>query len=294
MTELVHSPPAPTALLRGIVELGKPRITGLVVFTAAIGRFLAPVAADPAGAAAFLCGTALLVASANTLNCWMERESDARMVRTRDRVLPSGRIEPSVALAAGIVEGATALALLALVSNALVVLLGAIAHVTYVLAYTPLKRMSPVSLLVGAVPGAIPPLMGWAAATGSLAAAGWELFGILFFWQIPHFIAVALYLEEDYRRGGSRVLSVARGGAVARRHLVAGTVALVAVSFLAVPLGMAGMAYLAAASLLGTVFLGFSLGGLRRGTGGAWARRTFLYSLVYLTLLVTVLLLDAR
>jgi protoheme IX farnesyltransferase len=294
MSELVHSPPVPASLLRSAIELGKPRITTLVVFTAAIGRLLAPLPPDPFAAAAFLAGTALLVASANTLNCWLERDSDARMVRTRDRALPAGRIEPAAALALGAAEGVAALALLALASNPLVVFLGALAHLTYVLAYTPLKRVSPVSLLVGAIPGAIPPLMGWASATGSLAAPGWTLFGILFFWQIPHFIAVALYLEEDYRRGGLRVLSVASGGTATRLHLLAGTAALVAVSLLAVPLGMAGPAYLVAACLLGGAFLGFAVRGLRRSAGGAWARRTFLYSIVYLTLLVTCLLLDAK
>jgi len=294
MTELVQSPAAPAAFLRDVVELGKPRITSLVSFTAAIGWFLAQGAAEPGRAAAFLAGTVLLVASANTLNCWMERDSDARMVRTRNRALPAGRLEPGAALAAGIAEAAAAVTLLALASNALTVLLGALAHATYVLAYTPLKRVSPVSLLVGAVPGAIPPLMGWVAATGSLSAPGWELFAILFFWQIPHFVAVALYLEEDYRRGGLRVLSVAHGGAAARRHLLAGTAALVAASLVAVPLGMAGAAYLLAACVLGAAFLWLAWIGVRRSGGGAWARRTFLYSLVYLTVLVTFLVLDAR
>ena len=294
MSELVHSPPSAADVLRSVVELGKPRITGLVVFTAAIGRLLAPVPPDPLRAAAVLAGTALLVASANTLNCWLERESDARMVRTRDRALPSGRIEPGTALAFGIAEAVAALAFLALASNPLVVFLGAVAHATYVLAYTPLKRVSPVSLLVGAIPGALPPLMGWASATGSLAAPGWQLFGLLFFWQLPHFIAVALYLEEDYRRGGLRVLSVASGGTAARLHLLASTAALVAVSVLAVPLGMSGTVYLLTACALGAVFLALAIEGLRRAAGGAWARRTFLYSIVYLTVLVTVLLLDAR
>jgi protoheme IX farnesyltransferase len=294
MSEWVHSQPVAATFFRDLVELGKPRVTSLVTFTAAIGLFLAPASPEPLRAAAFLVGTALLVASANTLNCWMERDVDARMVRTRHRALPAGRLDPSAAFAAGMLEAALAVAILALASNALVVLLGGIAHVTYVLAYTPLKRIGPISLVVGAVPGAIPPLMGWVAATGSLAAPGWELFGILFFWQIPHFIAVALYLEDDYRRGGLKVLSVARGGAVARRHLLAGAAALVAVSLAAVPLGMAGWAYFGAACALGAAFLGLAWEGLRQRAGAAWARRTFLYSLVYLTVLVTCLVLDAR
>lgn len=294
MAESAHVSTSGRTLASDLVELGKPRVTLMVSLTAALGEFLAPGTLDAAAAVAFLAGTALLVASANTLNCWIERESDGRMLRTRNRALPSGRMDSAVALAAGIAEGAVALGSLALSTNLLVALLGAFAHLSYVLVYTPMKRWSPLSLPVGAVPGAIPPLMGWAACAGSLGAPAWELFGILFLWQIPHFAAIALYLEPDYRRGGLRVLSVAGGGGAARRHLVAGAAAVVAVSFVAAPLGMAGTAYVTAAAVLGAGFLLLAARGLRAGSGGAWARATFRYSIAYLAGLVAFLVLDAR
>src|SRR5206468_11104713 len=148
--------------------------------------------------------------------------------------------------------------------NPLTALLGAIAHATYVLVYTPLKKISPWALEIGAIPGAIPPLMGWTAATGTLSRPGWFLFGILLFWQIPHFLAIAIYLEDDYRRGGFKVFSVTRGAVTAARSLAFYTVALVAVSLLAQPLRLAGVAYTAAASVLGVGFLAFA----RRGVTG--------------------------
>jgi heme o synthase len=294
MPVLTDRPRGAVTSLRDVLELAKPRITLLVVVTAGVGLLLAPGSLGAGASAIFLAATALLVASANTLNCWMERESDGRMARTRGRALPSGRLSPRVALAAGLAEVAIALPLLVAAANPLTALLGAIAHATYVLAYTPLKRVSPVSLVVGAVPGALPPLMGWAAVSGGLGPSGWELSGILFFWQIPHFIAIALYLEEDYRRGGLRVLSVERGGASARLHLLVATALLVAVSILAVPLGLAGPLYLSVATILGAAFVALAWSGVRRAAGARWARRTFLYSLVYLTGLFAALVLDAK
>jgi protoheme IX farnesyltransferase len=282
------------ALARDTVVLAKPRITALVLFTSAIGAILAPGTLPPVRFVPFLLATAVLVASANTLNCWLERESDGLMHRTRDRPLPAGRLAPTTALALGLVEGSLALSVLAAVTNALTVLLGAIALASYVLVYTPLKRVSPWAVVVGAIPGAIPPLMGWTAVTGTASAAGFVLFGILFFWQLPHFIAISLYLEDDYRRGGMQVLSVARGELAARRHLFLSTLLLVAWSFAALPLGLAGLGYLASAIALGAGFVALSAWGLRRRVAPAWARCTFAYSLVYLPLLIGVLLIDAR
>lgn len=280
--------------LRDLVELGKPRITTLVLCTSLVGVFMAPGALGGWRVTWFLLATACLVASANTLNCWVEKESDGRMRRTQGRPLPAGRLTPRTALAAGLVEGVVALGLLALATNPLTVALGFVALATYVAIYTPMKRVSWWAVVVGAVPGAIPPLMGWTAVTGTLAAGGWALFGILFFWQLPHFIAISLYLKEDYRRGGLQVLPLVRGDAVARRHLFGYTVLLVLVSLAALPLGMAGPVYLVSAALLGAGFLAIAGAGLRRGVAGAWARRAFAYSLVYLTVLIGVLVLDAR
>jgi protoheme IX farnesyltransferase len=216
------------------------------------------------------------------------------MLRTRHRPLPSGRLDPGIALALGIGCGVFAIGLLALAVNPLTALLGAVAHTTYVLVYTPLKKISPWALEIGAIPGAIPPLMGWTAATGALTLPGWFLFGILFFWQIPHFLAIAIYLEDDYRRGGLKVLSVTRGPVSAARWLAVYTVALIAVSLLAQPLQLAGAAYTAAAAFLGAGFLAYARRGVTGPVEGAWARSTMLYSIAWLTALMFALVAFAR
>ena len=286
--------PFSTSTVRDLVDLAKPRITSMVVFTTAMGLWLAPGSIGAGRSAVLLIATALLVGSANMLNCWYERETDGLMVRTRNRPLPAGRLEPATALALGIACGALAIPVLAVAINPLTALLGAIAHATYVLVYTPLKKVSPWALEVGAIPGAIPPLMGWTAATGALSLPGWFLFGILFFWQIPHFLAIAIYLEDDYRRGGMKVFSVTRGPLTAARWLAFYTVALVAVSLLAQPLGLAGVAYTAAALALGAGFLWFAKRGVTGPVEGAWARHTMLYSIAWLTALMLSLVAFAR
>jgi protoheme IX farnesyltransferase len=283
-----------SSTLRDLLDLAKPRITSMVVFTTAMGLWLAPGSIGAGRTALLLIGTALLVGSANMLNCWYERETDGLMLRTRNRPLPAGRLEPWTALALGLGCGATAIPILALSINPLTALLGAIAHATYVLVYTPLKKLSPWALEVGAIPGAIPPLMGWTAATGALSLPGWFLFGILFFWQIPHFLAIAIYLEDDYRRGGLKVFSVERGPVTAARWLAFYTVALVAVSLLAQPLRLAGLAYTAAALVLGAGFLAFAKRGVTGPIEGAWARRTMLYSIAWLAALMLSLVAFAR
>jgi protoheme IX farnesyltransferase len=282
------------ATVRDLLDLAKPRITSMVVFTTAMGLWLAPGSIGAARTALLLFGTALLVGSANTLNCWYERETDGLMNRTRNRPLPAGRLDPSAALALGIVGAAFAIPILSMAINPLTALLGAIAHASYVLVYTPLKKVSPWALEVGAIPGAIPPLMGWTAATGTLSLPGWFLFGILFFWQIPHFLAIAIYLEADYRRGGLKVFSVLRGTATAARWLAFYTVALVAVSLLAQPLHLAGPAYTLSAALLGAGFLAFAARGVIGVVPGGWARRTMLYSIAWLTALMLALVAFAR
>lgn len=282
------------AVTRDAIALTKPRITTMVVFTTAMGLFLAPGSIGTARVVLLLIGQALLVGSANIFNSWAEREQDGKMLRTRERPLPAGRLDPWFAFALAIGCGVFAIPLLALAINPLTALLGAIAHATYVLVYTPMKRFSPLALEVGAIPGAIPPLMGWTAATGSLALPGFFLFGILFFWQIPHFLAIAIYLEDDYRRGGFKVLSVERGPAVAGRRLAWYTVALVAVSLLAQPLALAGTAYTVAAALMGAGFLAMARQGFSGTGGGAWARRAMLYSIVWLTAVMVSLVAFAR
>ena len=294
MSEAILVRSVPVARVRDLILCAKPRLTSLVVFTTAMGIWLAPASIGIARSVLVVAATALLVASAQAINSWMERETDALMARTRNRPLAAGRLDPAVALGTGILLGAFAIPTLALVANPLTALLGAIAHQSYVLVYTPLKRVSPRALEVGAVPGAIPPLMGWTAATGEMSAPGWVLFGILFFWQLPHFLSISLYLKQDFQKGGIKVLPLVKGDEFARGYLLVQTACLVVVSSIAFFLRIAGPMYLAACALLGAGFLSFATAGMRRQAGAVWARRTFLYSLVYLTLLVTVLVLDAR
>lgn len=294
MAEAVAIRTAGVAFARDLVELGKPRVTLLVIFTTAIGLWLAPGSLGGWRTALFLAATSVLVASANTLNCYIERDSDGRMIRTRQRPLPAGRLSPPTAIVWGVLQGGAALVALWFLTNPLTFTLGAIALVSYVLVYTPLKRVTPWALHIGAVPGAIPPLMGWTAATGSLAVPGWTVFAILFAWQLPHFVAISLYLEEDYARGGLRVLPIAFGEDAARRHLLAYSVGVLVVTLAAVPLGVAGPIYGVVAAVLGARMIWMAWDGVRRRAGGAWARRFFLYTIVHLSVLVTALLLDAR
>jgi protoheme IX farnesyltransferase len=263
------------------------------MITSAGGLALAPGQLGAPRAILTILGTAAVVGAANALNCYAERDIDARMRRTRDRPLPAGRVEPFAALALGIIVPTFALPLLALVANPLTALLAFIALVTYVAIYTPLKQRSTLALLVGAVPGAIPPLIGWTAVTGGLDAGGLALFALLFFWQLPHFLAISIYLREDYARGGLKVFSIVHGERATRAWIAAGTAALIPVSLAPVPLGIAGVAYGVVAAALGLGLFGFALAGLRR-EGGQWARSFFLATVLYLTVLFAALVALAR
>ena len=294
---LLSAPAAPSiarplgAQLRALAELAKPRITTMVVVTFAGGLWLAPAAPNVRPWLA-LVGTVLIVAAANALNMYLERDIDGRMERTRRRPLVEGRLSPEAAIAFGAVLACAAVPLLLVGANPLTALLGVIAFASYVWAYTPLKRVSGAALFVGAVPGAMPPLMGWTTATGRLDGPGLALFAILFVWQLPHFLAIALYREQDYARAGFQVLPMSVGVAATRWHIVAWTGALVAVSLLPVPFGVAGRIYLAAALLLGGWFLARAVRGFRAVEARAWARSVFLVSLVYLTGLFGALAVD--
>ncbi len=265
----------------------------MVVLTAAGGMWLSGRVLSPRVIVLMLVATAALVASANTLNCFIERDIDRHMTRTAGRPLPSGRLDPRVALGLGLLLGAISVPVLTFAVNALTGLLGAIALVTYVGIYTPLKQRSWVALLVGAVPGALPPLMGWTAATDRLGAPGLVLFGILFLWQLPHFIAIATFRKDEYVRAGLKTMPAELGDRISRVHAALYAAALLAVSVLLFPLGVAGPFYLAAALVLGAVFLAASLMGLRPHAGRRWARGLFYTSLVYLPLLCAAILLDA-
>lgn len=280
---------SPLALLKDVLMLAKPRLSGLVVLTTAGGLSLAPGRIGLARGILAILFTAAVVGAANALNEYAEREIDARMHRTRDRPLPAGRLEPLVALGLGIAVPAFAIPALALVANPLTALLAFAALAIYVGVYTPMKQRSTLALLVGAVPGAIPPLMGWTAVTGRLDPGGLALFALLFAWQLPHFLAISLYLAEDFARGGLRVFALVHGERVTRAAIAATSVALVPVSLVLVPLGVAGIAYGVVAGTLGVALAAHALSGLGR-TGTRSARSFFLSTLAYLTILFTALL----
>jgi heme o synthase len=284
------------AFLRALIELGKPRITAMVIFTFGGGLLLAPQRIALAPALAALLGTTLIVAAANAINMYLERDIDGLMRRTRRRPLPEGRLSPMTALAAGAMMGSAALPLLFVGGGFLVAALGLLAFYSYVWGYTPLKRKSPIALYVGAVPGAMPPLMGWATATGHLDAGGLALFLVLFVWQIPHFIAIAIFRAEDYAGAGFRVHSLERSPRSTRAIMMISSIILVAATLLLVALGVAGFIYGAIAIGLGFGFLATVYYGLDLAPDNPrtkrWARSLFFYSLIYLTALFLGLAVD--
>jgi protoheme IX farnesyltransferase len=276
-----------------LLSLTKPRLSSLVLATTAGGVWLAPGELSMARALVTMLATAGTVAAANTLNCYIERSSDRFMARTRNRPLPSGRMEPGVALWFGLSLAAVSLPALALGANLLTAFLGLVAFLSYVLVYTPLKSRTSAAMLVGAVPGALPPLMGWTAVTDQVDAGGFVLFSILFLWQIPHFLAIALFRKEEYAAAGLKSVPLERGDESSRAQIVLYLVALVPMTLLPYQLHIAGPWYLTVAALLGLVFLGLGAVGFFRQLGKPWARQTFFYSLLYLTGLFVALMLDS-
>lgn len=273
--------------LRSYLELSKPSITGMSAMMAGGGAALAPGSRPVSTVAALLIGTALAVAAANALNMVIERNSDALMRRTKGRPLPTGRLSPSQVWISGIVAGMAGVIVLWTCANPLTALLGAFALLSYAFVYTPLKRRTPYALVIGAVPGAMPPLMGWVAVRGEIEAAGLVLFGALFLWQVPHFLAIAIRLRADYARAGVRAVSVVYGNEVARRQAIVYASATVPVTLLLLPLGVAGPLYGGAALALGVWLVAASL---KRGER---ANTTlFRVSLAYLPLLVIALVCD--
>lgn len=273
-----------------LVSLTKPRISAMVAATAVGGLALASEPIAPGAAVLTLLGTAGAAGAANALNCWMERDRDGLMERTRQRALPAGRLRPAVALVFGLALGLASVGLLAAAANFVTAALGLAAITIYVLAYTPLKPRSPVALLVGAVPGALPPLMGSAAATGRVDQAGVVLAALLFLWQIPHFVAIGLLRREDYARAGFRTLPVVMGARTAVWVAVVGAAGVVPASLLLAPAAGLGAAYRVVAILLGTVFLAAAVGCLRGdGEVPGPPRRLLLASLAYLPLLLGAL-----
>jgi protoheme IX farnesyltransferase len=279
---------------RDMVTLAKPRITGLVVATFGGGLVLAPGTLPRWRVIMTMMGTALIVSAANALNMFIERDVDGLMDRTRNRPLPQHRLSPLTALTVGTLFATSAVPLLFLGANFLTGVLGVSAFLSYVAIYTPMKRTSPAALFVGAIPGALPPLMGWTTVTGRLDAGGLALFAILFLWQIPHFMAIGLYRAQDYARAGIKLWTLELSPRGSCYAIIVFSLALVGATFLLPPLHLAGMRYLGAAGLLGAAFVGFGAVGLRQAANRLWARSVFLASIVYLTLLFAALFVDHR
>ena len=285
---------APMAVLvKDLVALAKPRLSLLVFLTTGVGMYLAPGSLGWGRGVVCLLATALVVGAANALNCYAERDVDALMHRTRSRPLPARRMEPRVALLFGVALAVVSVVALVLAANVLTGLFAAVATLLYLGVYTPLKRRTWFAVIVGAVPGAIPPLMGWTAVTGRIDPGAWALFALLFAWQLPHFLAISLYLAEDYARGGLPVLSVAYGPGMARRATVLTAMAFVPMSFLPVYTGTMGWGYALAAGICGVYFVVLACGSLHRSDARRWARAVFLGSIKCLSFLLLASVLEA-
>jgi protoheme IX farnesyltransferase len=274
-------------------QLTKPAITRMVLITMLCGALVAPQAIDVLRLCIALFGTSVIVAAANALNMYLERDSDAYMERTRDRPLPSGRLAPEVALWFGVVSSVAGIAGVTLWVNAISGLLGAIALLSYVLVYTPLKRVTPLALYVGAVPGALPPVIGWASVMGSVDIRALALFAILFAWQLPHFLAIAVFRQDEYQKARIVVLPSRVGLRATKWHIIATSAILLAITLAPPFIGLGGTLYLVIAAATGAVFLGYSALGLRADAGKRWARSLFFMSLPYLVVVFGALVISA-
>ncbi len=279
--------------LTDFYELTKPRMNFLVVVTTAVGYYMAARGLGDWGRLVHtLVGTALTAAAAGALNQYLERHFDVLMDRTTDRPLPSGRMAAWEAMVFGLLLAAVGLSELFFFVNSLTGFLAALTLGSYIFLYTPLKRYTTLCTIVGAVPGAIPAAMGWTAATGHLDMPALALFAILFFWQMPHFLAIAILYRDDYAKGGFKMLPVVDRDLLSTGfQIVIWSVALTAVTLMPYVIGMAGRIYFVSAAIMGLVFTGYGLlCAIRRGR--AEARQLFLTSIMYLPLLLAAMMID--
>lgn len=277
-------------LMGDVCELVKARLTALVLATALAGFYLG-WSGPMNGMLLFhtLFGTALVAAGAAALNQLVEREFDGAMRRTRDRPLPSGRMRPDTALIIGFALAVIGLVWLVALVNFISAMLAALTLAIYVFAYTPLKRRTNLNTLVGAIPGALPPLIGWAAARGELSLEAWVLFAIMFFWQMPHFLAIAWMYRDDYARGGFVMLpNTDVTGESTGRQAVSYSFALLVVSMLPTLLGMETGTYFIGAFALGAGLIGCAAL-MQRRPERSTARQLFFASIIYLPLLLGLL-----
>lgn len=292
---LLTRPQAGGYMIRDYLELSKARIVLMVLLTAAAGFGVSsrgPI--DWILFSHMLIGTALIAGGTNALNQFAERDLDARMNRTRHRPLPDGRITPRSALMFSVTISVLGAVYLALLVNPLTSILGVLTLGSYLFIYTPLKQKTNLSTIVGAVPGAIPPMMGWAAATGTIEFGAWVLFAILFLWQLPHFLAIGWLYREDYERAGFSILSVTdRSGRISGQQALLWSLVLVPISLLPVIEVIPGPLYAAGAIALGLLLVVTSFGFARLPSMRS-ARQLFVASIVYLPLIMSLLVVTSR
>ena len=288
----------PASRSRQFLQLTKPRVVSLIVFTAVIGMFLAVPAAEMTGlhfwgAALFATiGIALVAGSAAAVNCLVEQKIDAVMARTRARPLPMGTINSSETLFFSAIVGGAGLAMLYALVNPLTMWLTLATFVGYAVVYTVvLKPLTPQNIVIGGASGAMPPVLGWAAVTGGVSHDALLLFLIIFAWTPPHFWALALYRKKEYARAGVPMLPVTHGDKFTRLHVLLYTVILVAVTMLPFSTRMSGLIYLLSAAALGGLFLIYAVR-ICVAYSDELAKKTFRYSIVYLSLLFAALLID--
>jgi protoheme IX farnesyltransferase len=273
-----------------LADLVKARLTALVLLTTFVGFYL-----GEQGAVNYLLmfhalfGTALVASGAAALNQWLERDYDAKMRRTASRPLPSGRMQPATVAIFGGVCSVIGFIYLAVLVNPLTSVVGAVTSVSYLFVYTPLKRVTWVNTLVGAIPGALPPLMGWTAARNELSGEGWALFAILAFWQIPHFMAIAWLYRDEYAKAGFVMLpNLDVTGSRTAQQAVRNTIALLLASLCPFAFHLNGKIYLVAALVLGAGYFWCAVRFARQFTAQR-ARQLFLASIIYLPLLIAAL-----
>jgi heme o synthase len=279
--------------LAAYVELTKPRIAFMLVLTAAAGFYLG--SSEGFNFALFtnsMIGIALLAFGVATLNQFIERKTDALMDRTARRPLPSNRLAPNEALVFGVVQCAVAELYLLFLVNGLTAFLGLIVIVGYVLLYTPLKTRTSASTAIGALPGAMPPLMGWTSAADSINIGAWTLFALLFLWQFPHFLAIASMYKEQYAKAGIKMLpTLEKDGKITARQIVMFSVLMVPVSLAPFFIGMSGIYYLIGASILGIWFLWTSIEAARAKTVEK-SRKLLLVSVLYLPIIFALMVFN--
>ena len=282
---LLLSEKTPT-LAGDLFSLTKPRLSSLVILTSALGMWLAPGNISILHAVISILATSGLVGGACAINCYLEKDIDKLMDRTKDRPLPSGRISENTALSFGLGLMGTCLLTLFYFINPLTSILGFIAAVVYILLYTPMKTKTSWALFAGAIPGAIPPLMGWTSVTGKFGTLGVILFAILFIWQLPHFLSIAIYHVNDYNRADIKTHPSNIGISATIHKIGVYTLALFFISMLPFYIGAVSEGYKYSVLLLGGGYFVYSLWGhaLEEGTPALlqWARRYFYGSLIYL------------